>query len=172
MFSRKVLCSNPSIGKTILCFQKYLVRRQTGTITRDTTKFVWGGLKSRNRAGMLTNPQKLPRLKRNYETRGPAPKRTKLKPSPKQYDCPAGSAFLFVSDKRHKIKVLLDSGSNIFLLNQKTARSLKIAYEIRETPLEIPAFNGEYLRRAENIIPSQSNWKSEPTAIPLWSSAK
>ena len=82
-------------------------------------------------------------MKRNYETRGPAPKRTKLKPSPKHYHCPEGSAFLFISDKRHKIKVLLDSGSNIFLLNQKTARSLKIPYEIRETPLQITAFNGE-----------------------------
>ena len=82
-------------------------------------------------------------MKRNYEIRGPAPKRTKLKPSPRHYDCPEGSAFLFVSDKRHKIKVLLDSGSNIFLLNQKTARSLKIHYEIRETALQITAFNGE-----------------------------
>ena len=82
-------------------------------------------------------------MKRSYEIRGPAPKRTKLKPSPKHYDCREGSAFLFVSDKRHKIKVLLDSGSNIFLLNQKTARSLKIPYEIRETPLQITAFNGE-----------------------------
>ena len=69
--------------------------------------------------------------------------RTKLKPSPKHYDCLEGSAFLFISDKRHKIRVLLDSGSNIFLLNQKTARSLKIPYEIRETPLQITAFNGE-----------------------------
>ena len=82
-------------------------------------------------------------MKRSYEIRGPAPKRTKFKPSPKHYDCPEGSAFLFVSDKPHKIKVLLDSGSNIFLLNQKTARSLKIPYEIRKTPLEITAFNGE-----------------------------
>ena len=82
-------------------------------------------------------------MKRSYETRGPAPKRTKLKPSPEHYECPEGSAFLLVADKRHKIQVLLDSGSNIFLLNQKTARSLKIPYEIRDTPLQITAFNGE-----------------------------
>ena len=82
-------------------------------------------------------------MKRSYEIRGPAPKRTKLKPSPKHYDGPEGSAFLFLSDKRHKIRVLLDSGSNIFLLNQQTARSLKLTYEIRETPLQITAFNGE-----------------------------
>ena len=86
---------------------------------------------------------KITRMKRSYETRGSAPKRTKLKPSPKHNDCPEGSAFLFVSDKRHKIKVLFDSGSNIFLLNQKTAQSLKIPYEIREIPLQITAFNGK-----------------------------
>ena len=82
-------------------------------------------------------------MKRSYEIRGLAPKRAKLKPSLKHYDCPDGSAFLFISDKRHKIKVLLDSGSNIFLLNQKTAASLKIPYQVRETPLQITAFNGE-----------------------------
>ena len=60
-------------------------------------------------------------MKRSYETRGPAPKQTKIKPNTKHYDCPERCALLFVSDKRHKIKVLLDSGSNIFLLNQKTA---------------------------------------------------
>ena len=82
-------------------------------------------------------------MKRSYEIRGPVPKRTKLKRSPKYYDCPEGSAFLFVSDKRHKIKVLLDSRSNILLHNQKTARSLKIPYEIRETLLQFSAFNSE-----------------------------
>ena len=74
---------------------------------------------------------------------GPVPKRTKLKPSPKHYNCPEGSTFRFVSDKRHRIRVLLDSGSNIFLLNQKTALSLKTPYEIRETPLQITAFNDD-----------------------------
>ena len=82
-------------------------------------------------------------MKRSYQIRGPAAKGTKLKPIPKHYDCPEGSALLFVSDKRHKIKVLLDSGSNIFLLNQKTARSLKIPCEVSETPLQITAVNGE-----------------------------
>jgi len=37
----------------------------------------------------------------------------------------------------------LDSGSNIFLLNQNTARTLKVPYKIRENPLKITAFNGE-----------------------------
>ena len=82
-------------------------------------------------------------MKGRYEIRGPAPKRTILKPSPKHYDSPEGPAFLFVSDKRDKIRALLDSGSNIFLLNQKTARSVQIPYEIRKTPLQVMPFNGE-----------------------------
>jgi len=49
--------------------------------------------------------------------------------------------MLVISDKRHKIRVSLDSGSNIFLLNQNTARTLKVPYEIREKPLKITAFN-------------------------------
>ena len=38
MFLRKVLYSNPSINKNYFMFSKIFVRRQTGTITRDTTK--------------------------------------------------------------------------------------------------------------------------------------
>ena len=48
-----------------------------------------------------------------------------------------------MADKRHKIRVLLDSGSNIFLLNQQTARKIKVPYETRKIPLKITAFNGE-----------------------------
>jgi len=72
-----------------------------------------------------------------------APKRTKTKPNPQHYECPEGNAILVISDKRHKIRILLDSPSNIFLLNQNTARTLKVPYEIRENPLKITAFNGE-----------------------------
>ena len=99
-------------------------------------------------------------MKRSYQIRGPTPKRTKLKPSPKHYDCPEGSPFLFVSDKRHEIKVLLDSGSNIFLLNQKTARSLKILYETRKNPLQITAFNGQ-------IFSTGGNYYSHPIKLEI-----
>ena len=80
-------------------------------------------------------------MKRIYETRGPASMRTKTRPCPKHYYCPEGTAFLFISDKRHKIRVLLDSGSNIFLLNKKTTQALNVPYEIRENPLQITTFN-------------------------------
>jgi len=82
-------------------------------------------------------------MKRAYETRGPGPNRTKFKPNPQHDECPEGNTILVISDKRHDIGVLLGSGSNIFLLNQNTAGSLKVPYEIREKPLKITAFNGE-----------------------------
>jgi len=91
----------------------------------------------------VNKPKKVTTMKRVYETRGPSPKRTKIKPNPQHYECPERNAILVISDKRHKIRVLLDSGSNIFLLNQNTTRTLKVPYEIRKNPLKITAFNGE-----------------------------
>ena len=84
-------------------------------------------------------------MKRTLEQRGPAPKRTHKipKPSPGHYKCPEGDAFIHIADKRHKIQVLLDSGSNIFLLNQQTARKIKVPYETRKIPLKITTFDGE-----------------------------
>jgi len=80
-------------------------------------------------------------MKRVYETRGQGPKRIKHKPNPQHYECPEGNAFLVIRDNWHKSKVLLDSGSNIFLLYQNTARTLKVPYEIRENALKITASN-------------------------------
>jgi len=41
------------------------------------------------------------------------------------------------------ISVLLDSGSNIFVMNQNTARRLKILTEARDSLLKITTFDGE-----------------------------
>ena len=41
------------------------------------------------------------------------------------------------------VNVLLDSGSNIFLMNQESARRLEIPTEARASPLKITTFNGE-----------------------------
>jgi len=82
-------------------------------------------------------------MKRFYDTRGPGPKRTKHKPNPQHYKSPEGNAFLVISDKQHKIKILLDRGLNIYLLNQNMGRTLKVPSQRRENPLKITAFNGE-----------------------------
>jgi len=55
-------------------------------------------------------PQKVTKMKRAYEPRRPDPKRTKYKLNPQHYECPEGYAILVISDKRYKIRVLLDSG--------------------------------------------------------------
>ena len=62
---------------------------------------------------------------------------------PKHYACPEGKAYIEAQGRKHPIKVLLDSGSNIFLLNQKTAQRLNIPPEARDKPLEITTFDGE-----------------------------
>jgi len=41
------------------------------------------------------------------------------------------------------INVLLDSGSNIFLMNQDTPQGLEIPTEARDSPLKISTFDGE-----------------------------
>jgi len=82
-------------------------------------------------------------MKRAYKTRVRGPKRIKNKPNPQHHEYPEGNAILVISEKRQKIRVSLDSGSNIFLENQNTARTLKVPYEIRENSLKIIAFNGE-----------------------------
>ena len=100
-------------------------------------------------------------MKRSYEIRVPDPKWTKAEASPKHYYCPEGSAVLFVSDKRPKMRVLLDSWSNIFLLNQNSAWALKIPYEIKENPLQITAFNGETFSMG-------GKYYSHPIKLEMW----
>ena len=75
-------------------------------------------------------------MKRAYETRGPGHQRIRYKPNPQHYECSEGNALLVISDKRHELRVLLDSCSNIFLLEQNTGRSLKVPYEIRENQVK------------------------------------
>jgi len=53
---------------------------------------------------------------------------------PKHYACPEGKAFIELQGRKHAISVLLDSGSNIFHMNQNTARRLEIPTEARESP--------------------------------------
>jgi len=62
---------------------------------------------------------------------------------PKHYPCPEGKAFIELKEQKEAISVLLDSGSNIFLMNQSTARHLAIPTEARDSPLKITTFDGE-----------------------------
>jgi len=62
---------------------------------------------------------------------------------PKHYACPEGKAFSEIKGPKHAINVLLDSGSNIFLMNQDTAPWLEIPAKARDSPLKITTFDGE-----------------------------
>jgi len=62
---------------------------------------------------------------------------------PKHYACPEGKAFIEIKGGKHTINVLLDSGSNIFLINQDTARRLEIPTTARDSPLKITTFDGQ-----------------------------
>ena len=62
-------------------------------------------------------------------------------PKPKQYEYTAGNAILETGGKRIKIRVLLDSGSNIFLLNTKLVREANIPYATRLVAVEMKGFD-------------------------------
>jgi len=62
---------------------------------------------------------------------------------PKPYACPEGKAFIEIKGRKHAISVLLDSGSNIFLMNQNTARPLEILAEAPDSLLKITTFDVE-----------------------------
>jgi len=107
-------------------------------------------------------------MKRTLEQRGTAPKRHKTNPSPKHFECPEGNAFLHINKARDKIRVLLDSGSNLFLLNKETPLKLNIPYEIRKEQLEITNLQGRnFLLRRKipytlNHARNRSQWTDKP----------
>jgi len=62
---------------------------------------------------------------------------------PKHYACPEGKAFSEIKGRRHALNVLLDSGSNIFLMNRETARRPEIPTQARDSLLKITTLDGE-----------------------------
>ena len=64
------------------------------------------------------------------------------KPKPKHYDCPEIPAYIETIKGRTRVRVLLDSGSNIFLINQNLVKNLHIPDETRQTALTILTFDG------------------------------
>jgi len=62
---------------------------------------------------------------------------------PRHYAYQEGKAFIEIMGQKHAINGLLDSHSNIFLMNKDTARRLEIATEVRDSLLKIRTFDGE-----------------------------
>jgi len=63
--------------------------------------------------------------------------------NPKHYACPEGKALIDVNRRKHAINVLLDSGSNMSLMNQNTAGRLEIPTEAKDSLLKIISFDGQ-----------------------------
>ena len=64
-------------------------------------------------------------------------------PKSAHYDCPEGPAYIEAAGKRIRIRVLLDSGSNIFVINKDLVEHFDIPYETRQKAPNILAFDGE-----------------------------
>ena len=64
-------------------------------------------------------------------------------PKPTQYYCPKRPAYIEAAGKRIRIRVLVDSGSNIFVINKELVEYFDIPYETRHQALNILAFDGE-----------------------------
>ena len=62
---------------------------------------------------------------------------------PERYDCREGHAHIYILGKRYRIPVLLDSGSNIFLINEQLVKDLHIPYHSRADAVQIQGFTGE-----------------------------
>jgi len=62
---------------------------------------------------------------------------------PQRYDCPEGCAHIYILGKRYRIPVLIDSGSNIFLINTQLVKDLHMLYHSRADAVQIQGFIGE-----------------------------
>ena len=81
--------------------------------------------------------------KRKLHQTLPIGKRQKiLKHKPKHYDCREGHTDIETITEQTCIRVLLDSGSNIFLLNQNLVKNFHIPYETRQTALHVLTIEG------------------------------
>jgi len=82
-------------------------------------------------------------------------------PISKHYECPQGWAYLETGGTRLQIRLLLDSGSNIFLLNEKLVHQFEIPYEVPQKAIDMVAFDGvDILGRKKVLSPDHfGNWK-------------
>ena len=84
------------------------------------------------------------RSKRKQPNKKPSGKRNKsIAQEPQHYQYPEEHAHIYVLGNRYRIPVLLDSGSNIFLINETLVHDLNIPYESRSDTIPIQGFTGE-----------------------------
>ena len=84
------------------------------------------------------------RSKRKQPSAKPSSKRKEtIAQETQRYQCPEGDAQIYVFGNPYRIPVLLDSGSNIFLINKTPVQDLNIPYESRTDTIPIQGFTGE-----------------------------
>ena len=81
-----------------------------------------------------------------------------IAPEPTLYQHLEGYAHILVAGNRFRIQVLLDSGSNVFVINEKLVQELEIPCETRQDPNMITGFAG---------IPVQSSGTKYTSPIKL-----
>ena len=82
--------------------------------------------------------------KRKRKDTQPLGKRLRTQvPKPSHYECQEGTAFIEAAGKRIRIWVLLDSGSNIFLISKDLVKHFDIPYKTCQKALNIRGFNRE-----------------------------
>jgi len=69
-------------------------------------------------------------------------------PKRKRQTRPIIPMILHLDGKRHQVKVLLDTGCSIPLINQQTVEKLGVEYEAHEKPRTIESFTGETVKNA------------------------
>jgi len=72
---------------------------------------------------------------------------------PQRYDCLKGHADLYIVGKRYRIPVLLDSSSNILLINEKVVKDLHLPYHSPADAVQIEGFTGDAISSSGSHFP-------------------
>ena len=84
--------------------------------------------------------------KRRQPSPKPSGKRKRfVAQEPQCYQYPEGHTNIYGLGHRYRIPVLLDSGSNIFLINKTLVHDLNISCESRTDAIPIPGFTSEMI---------------------------
>ena len=86
----------------------------------------------------MTEPRK---RKTEFDESGK--RRKRLPPNPKIYEMPDGIAHLHINSRRIRIPVLLDSGANVFLINQQLVTEFQIPTQQRQRAMPLSNFSGD-----------------------------
>ena len=103
----------------------------------------------------------MPSKRSKHQTYGRIKRTDILVPEPQWYECPEGHAYIYILGKHYRIPILLDLGSNIFLINEQLVKDLHIPYHSRTDAVQIQGFTGE-------TISSAGSHFTKPLYLEIW----